>query len=210
MTAYVQDSSFLTRRGAVLAAIVALHVFLIWALASGLARRAMELVAPPISADIVEEIKKQDLPPPPPPPELERPPVEVPPPDVQIDMPVETNTTAIQDVTDKPVVRPPPKPAASVAPTTIGPGRGMPSPDDYYPGSARRLGQEGTAMVSLCVGPDGKLSAAPTVSKSSGTASLDEAAVKYAQATSGHWKPATEDGKPINKCNQLPVKFKLN
>jgi TonB family protein len=65
-------------------------------------------------------------------------------------------------------------------------------------------------MVSLCVGPDGKLSAAPTVSKSSGTASLDEAAVKYAQATSGHWKPATEDGKPINKCNQLPVKFKLN
>jgi periplasmic protein TonB len=208
MAAYVQDSTFFTRRGAVLAAIIGLHVFLIWALASGLARRAMELVAPPISADIVEEVKKQDLPPPPPPPELERPPVEVPPPDVNIEIPVETQSTAIVDVTDKPVVRPPP-PKASVAGTALGQGKGFPNPDDFYPSSAQRLGQTGLATVHICVGPDGKLSEEPHVEKSSGTASLDEAAIKFVKAASGRFKPATEEGKPVTRCAPLPVRFTL-
>lgn len=210
MAAYVQDSTFLTRRGAVLAAIIALHVFVIWALASGLARRAMELVAPPISADIVEEVKKQDQPPPPPPPELERPPVEVPPPDVNIQVPVETQSTAIQDVTDKPVARPPPVVKSAVAATGISLSKGFPNVDEYYPQSARRMSQEGTALVSICVGPDGKLSKEPTIERSSGTASLDEAALKLAHAGSGRFKPATQEGKPIEACTKLPVKFKLN
>jgi protein TonB len=208
MAAYVQDSTFLTRRGAVLAAIIALHVFVIWALASGLARRAMELVAPPISADIVEEVKKQDQPPPPPPPEIERPPVEVPPPDVTINVPTES-TTAIQDVTDKPVVRPPPTVHTAVAATGIGYGRGFPAPNDFYPISAQRLSQTGSVLVHVCVGPDGKLSEDPKVEKSSGTSSLDEAAIKYAKAASGKFKPATEDGKPITKCGPMPVRFQL-
>jgi protein TonB len=208
MTAYVQDSTFLTRRGAVLLAIIGLHVFVIWALASGLARRAIELVAPPITADIVEDIKKQDLPPPPPPPELERPPVEVPPPDVTIDMPVETTSTAIVDVTDKPVVRPPP-PRPSIPGTPLGQGRGFPNSEDFYPSGARRLGQEGISTVSVCVGPDGKLSKEPSVEKSSGTASLDEAALKLVHAASGHFKPATQEGKPIEACGKLPIRFTL-
>ncbi len=208
MTAYVQDSTFLTRRGAVLLAIIGLHVFVIWALATGLARRAMELVAPPITADIVEDIKKQDLPPPPPPPELEHPPVEVPPPDVTIDMPVETTSTAIVDVTDKPVARPPP-PKASIPGTPLGQGRGFPNSEDFYPSGARRLGQEGISTVAVCVGPDGKLSKEPTVEKSSGTASLDEAALKLVHAASGHFKPATVEGKPIEACGKLPIRFTL-
>jgi protein TonB len=208
MAAYVQDTQFLTRRGAVFLAIIALHLFVIWALATGLARRAMELVAPPIQTDIVEEVKKDDQPPPPPPPEMERPPVEVPPPDINIDVPVESNTTAISDVTNRPVAAAPVQHAA-VASTGIGASKGMPSPDDFYPSSARRLGQEGSVTVNLCVGPDGKLSQAPSVLKTSGTASLDEAALKYANATSGKWRPATEDGKPVNKCAPLPVRFQL-
>lgn len=209
MAAYVPDSTFMTRRGAVLVAIIALHVFVIWALASGLARRAMELVAPPISADIVEEIKKEDQPPPPPPPELERPPVEVPPPDVNIQMPVESTSTAIQDVTDKPVVRPPPVVHAAAGGTGIGYGKGFPNPDDFYPSSAQRLGQTGSVMVHICVGPDGKLSEEPKVEKSSGTSSLDEAALRYAKAASGRFKAATEEGKPITKCGPMPVRFQL-
>ena len=58
MAAYVQDSQFLTRRSAVFLIIIALHVFVIWALATGLARRAIELVAPPLQTDIVEEVKE--------------------------------------------------------------------------------------------------------------------------------------------------------
>jgi len=114
MAANAQDSNFLTRRGVVAAAIVALHVLAAWGFASGLATRAIQALAPPLEADIVEEVKKDDEPPPPPPPEIERPPVEVPPPEVTIDVPMET-TTAIADVTDKPIPLPPPPPK------TVGP-----------------------------------------------------------------------------------------
>jgi protein TonB len=107
MPAYAQDSTFFTRRGIVVVVIIGLHVLAAWALASGLARKVVEVLAPPIEADIVEELKQEEEPPPPPPPEMERPPVEVPPPEVTIDLPMETTTTAIQDVTDKP---PPPAP----------------------------------------------------------------------------------------------------
>src|SRR5437762_6386062 len=99
MTVYVHDSQFFTRRGAVLVVILGVHLFLAWALATGLARRVMEVIAPPIQTDIVEEKKLEKEPPPPPPPEFEKPPVEVPPPVVQIQIPVETApTTAITAV----------------------------------------------------------------------------------------------------------------
>jgi len=107
MAAYAQDSAYFTRRGVVVVAIIALHLFVAWALATGLARKVIEVLAPPIQADIVEEVKPDDEPPPPPPPEMERPPVEVPPPEVSIDLPMETSSTAIVDVTDK---APPPAP----------------------------------------------------------------------------------------------------
>ena len=88
MAAYVHDTEYFTRRSAVLAVIIALHVFIGWALATGLARKAIEVLAPPIQTDIVQEVEKKNEPPPPPPPEFQRQQVEVPPPDVTIDMPV--------------------------------------------------------------------------------------------------------------------------
>jgi hypothetical protein len=49
MAAYLEeDKGFFTRRGIVVAAILALHVFIAWALATGLARKAIEVLAPPI------------------------------------------------------------------------------------------------------------------------------------------------------------------
>jgi protein TonB len=58
MAAYVHDSQFFTRRTIVLFAIIGLHIFIAWALATGLARRAIELVAPPLQTEIVEEVQK--------------------------------------------------------------------------------------------------------------------------------------------------------
>ena len=106
MAAYATDTSFLSRRAIVFFSIVTFHVLIVWALASGLARQVVEIIAPPIETDIIEELEQREEPPPPPPPEMERPPVEVPPPEVAIDIPMES-TTAIQDVTDRP---PPPRP----------------------------------------------------------------------------------------------------
>jgi protein TonB len=211
MSAYVHDTQFFTRRTLVLGIIIALHVFIAWALATGLARRAIELVAPPLQTDIIEEVQKRDEPPPPPPPQLERPPVEVPPPDVAIDLPVETQSTAIQDTTNQHVVAAPPPPPAPKAVSRVGPkpGKGFPQTEDYYPPASKRLGEEGTATVRACVGPNGKLTEDPTIAQTSGSVRLDEGAVKLAKAASGHYQPGTADGQPDTQCFAFRIKFEL-
>jgi periplasmic protein TonB len=207
MAAYAQDTAFISRRAIVLVAIILLHVLLAYGLATGLARRAMEIIAPPIQTTIVEEVQQHDLPPPPPPPEFERPPVEVPPPDINIDIPAEpTQSTAITDVTDKHVAAPPPAVHASNG-TNPSPGKNFPNTADYYPAASMRLGEEGSSVVHACVGPNGKLSEEPTVAKTSGSARLDEGALKLAKA--GHYNPGTEDGKPVTKCINFSIKFQL-
>jgi TonB family protein len=65
------------------------------------------------------------------------------------------------------------------------------------------------AVIAVCVGPDGKLTAAPTLDKTSGFPHLDEAAIKLTTAASGKYKPATEDGKPIASCNKLGIRFQI-
>ena len=95
------DSSFLTRRGLVFMAIVALHVGMFWLLNSGLSHQLVDAVLGPIETRMIEEAPKTDEPPPPPPPKIETPPPFVPPPEVAIELPAEaTTSTAIQTVTN--------------------------------------------------------------------------------------------------------------
>ena len=209
MTAYVHDSNFLTRRTAVLFAIIGLHVFIAWALATGLARRAIELVAPPLQTEIVEEVQKRDEPPPPPPPQLERPPVEVPPPDVSIEVPIEPQSTAIVDVTDKPQQKAPPPPPKPTNRVGAKPGKNFPNTEDYYPSASKRLGEAGSAAVHVCVNAQGKVSEDPTIAQTSGSTRLDDGALKLAKAGSGHYQPATEDGKAIDSCLTFRITFQL-
>ena len=61
--------------------------------------------------------------------------------------------------------------------------------------------------VRACVSPDGRTSGDPTVSKSSGNSSLDEAAIKWAKRA--RWSAGTEDGKAVEMCSQFNVRFKL-
>jgi protein TonB len=206
MAAQVQDSSFFTRRGIVAVVIIGMHVLLAWGLASGLARKVVEVLAPPIEADIVEEIKDEDEPPPPPPPEMERPPVEVPPPEVAIDLPMETSSTAIQDVTDRPpppAPPPPPRIAGSPAKMT----RPV-NPDDYYPPGSIRREEQGSPVVQACVGSNGRLLRDPVVTDTSGFPDLDAAAVKVAKAT--RYAAGTEGGSALpESCIKFKVKFVL-
>lgn len=209
MAVYVKRNN--SRRTGVLIGIIAFHLLLAYGLVTGLARKVIEVVAEPLKTDLIEEIKPEDKPPPPPPPQMERPPVQVPPPDVVIDIPMETNTTAISNVTDRPV--PPPAPvAAPVERKTVRVApkldvRRSPSTDEFYPASARRAEIEGVSTVRACVGPDGRVAGEPTVTNSSGTTSLDEAAVKWARRA--RFTPGTEDGTAIEMCTQFNVRFKL-
>jgi len=208
MAAYAHDSSFFTRRGLVFVVIVAAHVLLGWGLANGLARKVVEVIAPPIQTDIIEEVQEREEPPPPPPPEFERPPVEVPPPEVAIEIPIDTSqSTAITDVTDKPVpmAPPPPPPPRKVVKAKM--GRNFPNSEDYYPAASKRLGEEGSITVKVCVGPNGKLAGEPEIQQSSGSARLDEGALKLAKA--GRYVAGTVDGVPTTDCFPFRVKFEL-
>ncbi|MBV6416507.1 MAG: hypothetical protein CMLOHMNK_01100 [Steroidobacteraceae bacterium] len=208
MAAYAHDSTFVPRRIVVFLFIVVFHVLLIWALANGLARKVVEVLAPPIQTDIIEEIKQDEPPPPPPPPEMERPPVEVPPPEVNIQIPVDTTTsTAITDVTDRPVPMAAPPPRAVVRTNPTLDKRSQPT-EDYYPPASKRAEEEGTTTVRACVGVDGRLASTPTVTRSSGHERLDEAAIKWT-TRGARFRPATEDGKPVEHCFQFNVRFKL-
>src|SRR5215469_15035356 len=119
MDAYVHDANFFTTRTTVLAAIIALHAFILWALATGLARKAIEVLAPPIQTDIVQEEKNKVEPPPPPPPEMRKEVVEVPPPDINIAMPevgLQTSAITATASTNKAAPAPAPKAAAVKVP----------------------------------------------------------------------------------------------
>jgi periplasmic protein TonB len=208
MATYVHDTQYFTTRTTVLAAIIALHVFIFWALATGLARKAIEVLAPPIQTDIVQEEKNKVEPPPPPPPEMRKQVVEVPPPDINIAMPeVGPSSNAITATAVTKAA--PPAPPRPTGPTT--PPR-LTKPGDtegYYPEASRRLGEEGTAAVHVCVASSGKLAGTPTISQSSGKQRLDDAAVSYAKAQ--RYSAGVQDGKAVDGgCFDYRVKFALH
>jgi protein TonB len=104
--------------------VILVHAIVIYALVTGLARKAIEVIKKPLTATIIEEIKAPPPPPPPPPPKrIVEPPKAVqqpyvPPPDVPV--PTTTSEPVISSVTatppTEPVVIAPPAPPVVEAP----------------------------------------------------------------------------------------------
>jgi protein TonB len=90
-----------------------------------------------------------------------------------------------------------------------GAGPGFPHPDEYYPDVARRLEQQGTTTLQVCVDAAGRLTADPVSTQTSGSARLDAAAIKLAKAGSGHYRPSTDDGRPVSSCYPFKIRFQL-
>jgi periplasmic protein TonB len=207
MAAYARhDTTFFSQRALFLIAIIIIHIGLIYLFESGLATRIIHMAEPPLQTTIVQDVKQRDTPPPPPPPKMERPPVEIPPPDVTINIPVES-TTAITNTTTKHVDAPPPPAPRAVVRTNAVPLTKL-DPANFYPPTSIRMNETGSTLIKYCWGSDGKLTGAPTVQKSSGSSRLDEAAIRL--GSQEHMKPGTVDGKPVDGCASLSVKFQLN
>jgi len=85
--------------------------------------------------------------------------------------------------------------------------RRSPSTGDFYPAEARAAEIGGVTTVSACVGPDGRVVGDPTVAKSSGTTSLDSAALRWARQAI--FTPGTVDGAPAEMCLQFNFRFSL-
>jgi protein TonB len=198
-----------------IAFVIFLHVFIVYALVTGLARKVVEVIKQPIETKIIEEVKPPpppDLPPPPPPPKLLAPPPPfIPPPEVQVQQPPPQQTiTAVSNVKpDNPVM---PQVVRTDGPPATGPvlvpavvdAKNCEKPE--YPRNAQRNGNEGTVTLSFLIGIDGRV-VESKVEKTSGFRDLDKAA--QAGLSLCKFKPGTIDGKPQQSWTKIQYAWKL-
>jgi periplasmic protein TonB len=210
MYKYEEPSLFSGRRGLALLVVIILHVVVGYAFYSGLASRLAQTIIPPVEIAQIDKPKDVDKPPPPPP-KLEEIKPYVPPPEfVDIQAPQE-QTNAIAVVTQQVQAPAPPVQAAPAPPrpgTSVGvdPRHPLKIGEDYYPDASKRANEEGRCIVSITVAADGRITN-EAIQTSSGFPRLDEACLKGVHGQ--RMKPATEDGKPIEKTVSIPIVWKL-
>ena len=111
-------------------------------------------------------------------------------------------------------VPPPPRPVAVAAPPPAGPvtvgnldERLLEGKPPRYPMESRRKHEQGTVVVRLLIGTDGRV-AEISIAQSSGFARLDQAAL---QAIRGwRWQPVIRDGQPVEVRGLYTMPFTLN
>jgi periplasmic protein TonB len=196
----------------------------IYAMATGLATRLVREFPHLIKAEVVKTPPPTHRKPPPPPkPELETPKIPtVPPPQIRLRVPpaphaVKVVKQKIAPTPPKPLPKrpprppmPPPRPVAPVAPPAPTPARGIAATHTIppYPPMARRLGYQGSVLLDIVIGADGRVTRASVIG-SSGHSRLDEAARTWVV---GHWryKPATQNGKLVTSRERVKVVFNLS
>jgi len=222
------------RNFAVAASVLLLHVGAVWALQSGLVRRAVESVVPAtLMAVLIAPEPPQVLTPPkpaePPPQQVVRKAPPLPPRPAPAPQPVarpaptpapEAPTATATQLALAPITQPvapaaPPAPAAAVvAKAAPAAAVELPSTDaDYlqnpkpaYPAISRKLREQGKVVVDVLIGSDGNAQQAK-VSGSSGFDRLDAAAL----ATVQRWRyvPGKKGGVATAMWFSVPIHFVL-
>jgi protein TonB len=214
----------LSRNVVIAGGVILFHAAALWALQSGLLRRAAEVVIPvEILSQFVEPPKpKADPPPPPPPPP--QPKAKAPPPPrpqaIREPKPTPAPQAPVGTTEPPPPATPPAPPAPPTPPAPppappAPPAVQMPSSNaDYlqnpkatYPAMSKRLGEQGKVIVRVLVGVDG-LPKSAEVKKSSGFDRLDEAAVEYIMKC--RFVPGKINGVVQAMSYDAPVNYVLN
>ncbi len=173
--------------------VVLLHVLLLWAISSGLARKVVHM-----TENTVEAVLMSEAPPPAPPaPKTPPPKTPAPPP------PAPTSTAPVITQTPAPVAAAPTAPAIRTG-AVIQPGAHCAKPD--YPSASRRMEEEGTVTLKFLIGVDGKVLQAD-IEKSSGFTRLDEAARNALSKC--QFRPGTVDGKPEQSWASIKYTWRL-
>ena len=229
MTA-VQYTTWIPRKRTtvLIGGVVLLHMAGLWALHSGLFKRATEWVIP---VALVSEV-----PPPPPPPQIKPPPPPPPalparpslaptplalapepvpqptqapaaPPTLAATAPENAPVSATAPVAPAPSVVVPAAPAAPTKvdlPTTVADYQAKSPP--VYPAMSKRMGEQGRVVLRVLIGADGVPQQAE-VQQSSGHGRLDRAASDAVM----RWRyvPGKRGGVPETMWFQVPIEFKL-
>ena len=212
----------MNRRVLIAASVLLLHAAVLWALQSGLMRRAVEVIVP-------GEILSEFISPPAPP--AAKPQTAPVPPRAQPTPPRPPVQAAPQALPTRPEPAPLPAPVpavAAAAPAAIeastvaaapaapaAPARiELPSsdaaylnnPKPSYPALSRRLGEQGKVVVRVLIGADGRAQQAE-IRSSSGYDRLDQAAL--ATVRSWRYVPGTRGGVPEAMWFNVPISFVL-
>jgi protein TonB len=190
--------------------VIVLHIIIVYALVSGLARKAVELVQKPLETKLIAEQAKppEDVKPPPPPKMAPPPPPFIPPPEINIQVALAPSPSAITAVTTTAPKDAPPPPAAPKQPLRVAPvvqAKSCQPPE--YPSASRRLGESGTVLLNFLIDADGKV-VESRVDSSSGVERLDEAARKALALCK--FSPGTVDGKAEQSWHKLKYVWKLD
>jgi TonB family protein len=206
------DYSFLSRRTVAVFGIIGLHALIIYGFATGLVHNVIVKIVPPVTVVQPTPRKIEQPPPLDPNPTFQKPiPLfprdsDVPKFDVENDAPQDVAVVEPTRTSPTAAIVPPPHVVNRVG---GGPGRAFPNSSDFYPPPEIRGRVEGTVGVNVCTDERGRLTAAPTIVKSSGSAGLDQGALRLAKAGSGRYRPTVEDGRPVNSCYSFQVTFNL-
>lgn len=203
--------------------IVALiHVFVGYALVTGLAYEAYKQAVQKVTTvDIKEEVKKEEEPPPPPPekkPDVSPPPPVAPPVKINVaTRPPEIATVTVAPPPAPPVVLAapapivaPPAPPAPKGATSAAQPRGNPgswATTDDYPQKAIVQEKQGTTGFRVTVGTDGRVVDCQ-VTSSSGSPELDDATCKNVSRRA-RFKPALENGQPVQGTYSSRIRWVL-
>jgi protein TonB len=215
--------------------VVLLHVAALWALQSGLLRRAVETVVPVELLSVLVTPPRTEAPPTPPQPQPVQPapapvrrvapPTPAPAPK-PVAAPEPSPAPPAVTATSEPQPAPPPisapvtaapAPAITAAPAPApapAPKVELPTTDaDYlhnpppvYPRLSFRLGEEGLVVVRVLIGTDGRAQDAQ-IAKSSGFSRLDQAA----EATARGWRyvPGKRGGVPEPMWVNVPIRWEI-
>lgn len=218
----------LNRRVVIVLAVLGLHVLAVWALQSGLLRRAMEIVIPvQVMAELIEPPQPLVEPPPPAPPKPVAAPTPPKPKPRPVPQPQPQPVAAPEPMPLAPVVPPappappaPPEPIVAAAPPPAPPAPPAPpridlpssnadylrNPPPPYPPMSKRLGEQGRVVVRAFIQLDGTASRAE-VQRSSGFERLDQTAVQ----TVLRWRyvPGKRAGVPEAMWFNIPINFVL-
>ncbi len=213
----------MNRRLLIATSVVLLHVGVLWALQSGLMRRAVDIIIP---GEILSEFISPPAPPAPQPqtPAAAKPLKQQNRPEVQATPapPLPTPTPEPAPVVAPAAAAPAPAPAA-IAATTVAPAPAAPpaparielpssdaaylnNPKPSYPALSRRLGEQGKVVVRVLIGVDGMAQQAE-IRSSSGYDRLDQAAL--ATVRSWRYVPGKRNGLAEAMWFNVPINFVL-
>jgi len=207
-----QNIGFLSLRSSTFFLVLSLHVVLIFGFMTALSHTHKSAMPDPLQNQTLQDpLPREKLPLLLPDPALESWAIDVQKPVVEV--PPDPSTDVTTTVVDTPGTDLPPQ----LTETQIhmakqvagGPGDGFPDTADFYPSLSIHLGEQGIATVQVCVDTKGRLTSEPTTVQRTGSSRLDEGALKLARAGSGHYRATTEDGKPVNSCYPLRIRFQL-